>query len=316
MMEHIIFSFYIISFGIGVGALMLGRFFYSKIKSKALKYLLLLDSFFLVFLAIDIASYYKEINNLYYTLEAYIIIITALLISSWVMMIFATKLLMHIIQKQLTKNMRISFIILCILSMGILIVIYIGIYQGELDSKIGIHSAYFVSNIFCAIIVFYDIIIVYMNKKEIIKTLKKTMLKGINIISVIMIASVIFNLLAYIYGSFWLAPLSPFVFFIINSMIIKFAYQVSLNDISFQIVTEDLGISKYDRYLKEHGTTEREKEIIALVLEGCTNTEIGEILAISPYTVRNHISNVYKKLYVKNRYELIGLLVVLQESVV
>lgn len=48
----------------------------------------------------------------------------------------------------------------------------------------------------------------------------------------------------------------------------------------------------------------REKEIIKLVTKGNTNDEIAETLFISPQTVKNTLSAIYKKVGVRNRIEL------------
>lgn len=42
--------------------------------------------------------------------------------------------------------------------------------------------------------------------------------------------------------------------------------------------------------------TPREQEVIALVAEGRTNSEVGRLLGISPETVRKHLENTYRKL--------------------
>lgn len=49
----------------------------------------------------------------------------------------------------------------------------------------------------------------------------------------------------------------------------------------------------------------REKEVIELIVKGMNNTEIAEELCISVYTVKRHINNIFKKLDVKNRFELL-----------
>jgi len=54
------------------------------------------------------------------------------------------------------------------------------------------------------------------------------------------------------------------------------------------------------------GLTEREEEILRLVLRGARNRDIEKALYISSSTVRNHISNIYRKLGVRNRLELIN----------
>jgi two-component system response regulator NreC len=46
--------------------------------------------------------------------------------------------------------------------------------------------------------------------------------------------------------------------------------------------------------------TKREIEILKLIAEGYSNTEIGGILYISPRTVDTHRTNIMKKLNVKN----------------
>ncbi len=51
----------------------------------------------------------------------------------------------------------------------------------------------------------------------------------------------------------------------------------------------------------------REREVIALVGEGCSNKEIADKLYISSATVRNHLHNVFEKTGVSNRVELLRL---------
>ena len=51
--------------------------------------------------------------------------------------------------------------------------------------------------------------------------------------------------------------------------------------------------------------TEREREILDLVARGRSNAEITAELVLSPKTVRNHVSNVFSKLQVRDRAEAI-----------
>lgn len=50
--------------------------------------------------------------------------------------------------------------------------------------------------------------------------------------------------------------------------------------------------------------TEREKEILALLVEGLGNKEIAHRLSISQSTVRNHLHNILYKLHLDNRVQL------------
>jgi two-component system response regulator DegU len=49
--------------------------------------------------------------------------------------------------------------------------------------------------------------------------------------------------------------------------------------------------------------TKREKEILKLVAEGLTNEEIGKKIFISEKTVKTHLTNIFDKLKVNNRFK-------------
>ena len=67
----------------------------------------------------------------------------------------------------------------------------------------------------------------------------------------------------------------------------------------------DLG-DNLEEVLGTFDLTEREEEILRLVLQGARNKDIEKRLFISASTVRNHLYNVYQKLGVGNRLELIN----------
>jgi transcriptional regulator EpsA len=52
--------------------------------------------------------------------------------------------------------------------------------------------------------------------------------------------------------------------------------------------------------------TQREVEILQWVRDGKSNLEIGEILGISPLTVKNHVQKILKKLNVQNRAQAVA----------
>ncbi|MCP4539662.1 MAG: response regulator transcription factor [Chloroflexi bacterium] len=54
---------------------------------------------------------------------------------------------------------------------------------------------------------------------------------------------------------------------------------------------------------KEHLLSEREVEILRLAKRGLPNPQIAQSLHISPGTVRNHLSTIYRKLGVHSRHE-------------
>lgn len=59
-----------------------------------------------------------------------------------------------------------------------------------------------------------------------------------------------------------------------------------------------------EKLLTGLGVTPREQELIRLLLQGLSNTDIGERLEIAGNTVKAHLFSIYRKTGVKNRLEL------------
>jgi NarL family two-component system response regulator LiaR len=53
--------------------------------------------------------------------------------------------------------------------------------------------------------------------------------------------------------------------------------------------------------------TERERAVLALMVEGLNNTEIAEKLVVSPSTIKSHVGNILAKLGVASRTEAAAL---------
>jgi DNA-binding NarL/FixJ family response regulator len=65
----------------------------------------------------------------------------------------------------------------------------------------------------------------------------------------------------------------------------------------------DLGDEHADT---EAGLSERERQVLTLVAAGSTNREIAAELHISPHTVKEYASTLYRKLEVRNRLEAVN----------
>jgi NarL family two-component system response regulator LiaR len=55
------------------------------------------------------------------------------------------------------------------------------------------------------------------------------------------------------------------------------------------------------------GLTEREREVLILMIEGLNNTQIAGRLTVSPSTIKSHVSNILSKLGVASRTEAVTL---------
>ncbi len=55
----------------------------------------------------------------------------------------------------------------------------------------------------------------------------------------------------------------------------------------------------------EANLTAREREVVSHISQGETNAEIAKVLFLSPHTVKEHTSAIYRKLGVRNRAQAV-----------
>ena len=71
---------------------------------------------------------------------------------------------------------------------------------------------------------------------------------------------------------------------------------------------DQLLATRVETLATEHNLTEREAEILGYLARGFTSTYIASSLLISANTVRTHMYNMYRKLGVASRGELLALI--------
>jgi DNA-binding NarL/FixJ family response regulator len=73
----------------------------------------------------------------------------------------------------------------------------------------------------------------------------------------------------------------------------------------FEVSSENL--TSLQKLKSKFKITEREMEVIRLLIRGKTNKEISNLLYISEKTVKNNLTSIFKKTETRNRVELTGL---------
>ncbi|MCI1952090.1 MAG: helix-turn-helix transcriptional regulator [Clostridiales bacterium] len=94
----------------------------------------------------------------------------------------------------------------------------------------------------------------------------------------------------------------PAYFLIINISILHWSYAY-FNTPAY--ISENK-LTQY--FIEKYGITDKETEVIELILGGLTYKQIADRLFISPKTVDNHVQNIYKKLQVTSKMQLSNLI--------
>ncbi|MBN1633339.1 MAG: response regulator transcription factor [Ignavibacteria bacterium] len=76
------------------------------------------------------------------------------------------------------------------------------------------------------------------------------------------------------------------------------------NSLFTQIVERAVNGTKNSNFMKSLRMTKREREVIELIADGLTNKEIGNILHLSPYTVKSHVHNILEKMALHTRVQI------------
>ncbi len=71
-----------------------------------------------------------------------------------------------------------------------------------------------------------------------------------------------------------------------------------------QIVDRAINNSHETDLMQAVRMTKREREVIELIADGMTNKEIGNILHLSPYTVKSHVHNILEKMALHTRVQI------------
>ena len=79
------------------------------------------------------------------------------------------------------------------------------------------------------------------------------------------------------------------------------------HDVAMAVRMVGLGMTMFPPQADQPATllSQREQEVLALIAGGSTNREIAAQLYLSPHTVKEHTSALYRKLKARNRAEAV-----------
>jgi len=158
--------------------------------------------------------------------------------------------------------------------------------NGSHDLVVG--RGYLASTVFGAVCQLYATIVIIRNRKALPPLYRflpefVLVLVALNVVSVM---NDVFQFGALLHGPAF--PFSPIFFFLVNVPIV----------FSREHAPAAHPIPDFD-------LSDRESDIVPLIVEGLSNDNIASRLFISLHTVKNHVTSIFRKAGVTNRFELL-----------
>lgn len=307
-MKHFVFFFYVLSFLIGFTGIVLSYFAYIKYKTKLIKHYLIFMAALTTLLMEQTLTSYKIINQVQsFSLNIVLNMISYL--AAGVIIYFLPLFAHEFIEKEWTSKKKIFFKTGACLPSCLLLIYYISSYKKPMVILSG-------GILFSAI--FYSLIFIYLSYKHIKLEYKKTIIKIFLTVTAIFFPYMYLDTRAeqiaflrdlFPYGHFSL----PLFYMVWNLLSIYFGVKYAKNNlVEFNNEENQKDIlevrDKKEEFFEKYNITNREKEIILLLMKGYSYNQLAEELVISLPTVKTHVSNIYRKAEVKNKIQLLNLI--------
>lgn len=288
-MRHLVLFYYIISFGISLFSIGWLAFCHINKPDEKLKYAIIIISCMAILMLSHYWSTYSYINNIE---------------SIWAIRIIRT-IIMMVNGFALCYNLMMFMFVLTLNEVVRSAKLFFLGYAG-LVSIFSIFALN-ISNILLIILMVYAFgytIYFFWFEKQYVKHEVIKRIQKYSIVLTLGLALVIFDAVIPMFPK--LDAVLPYGFLSLPSYMIL---------ISAVVVIEVSGYFKNhfeskdpfdDKILKEYGLTNREREVIICLFDGSTYQETADNLNISLATAKTHINNIYKKMEVSNKIEMMN----------
>lgn len=292
-MKHLYFSYFFFAFSIGIVSLGIAALAYQKTKDLLVRYyiyfyipftLVVFSNMVLSYIGSNIADIHPAVINAINYFESF----PAKYLLMFTIPLFAQFLVS--VPNRRRKNWIVG---------GITLLAFLGQHYTEFLNKnpaVDDLGDYIEYSVFLLIVV-YSIFIGIKYFKTVQERTRKSLAVPLLVFLSVSLPGMVNDL--------FLSDLSPLrvypLLYCVFSLIINRHF---LKNVLVHPHAEKAGVQDFD--WGKYGISAREKEIVLLVLQGCSNSRIGKTLFISLNTVKTHLRNIYTKLGVNSRYELIS----------
>ena len=319
-MQHLLLLYLILSILPGIAALTVLSAVAARFRNRALTYYLIAYSSFTVSILINLTMFYLGINiSKEISAGVYALIVSGIPFS----ILMHTMLPLSVNEAVKPPKKRfIDGIVILISIVELSLFCTPLLMEYSRDSHVLIFGPLFpFSSIIEMISISYSIALIIILRKNIANTVARKYILTLIIIIAAFLPAIGYDQFFFIgTKSINIVPieviLSPIFYMVLSLATLFFGIRIlkttaklesSVNSSVLEVKQSSLE-SKIHELAENTGLSEREIMIIPLISKGLGNKQIALELHISSKTVGNHIYNIYRKLNISSRYELLALL--------
>jgi len=304
-MAHFVVVIYFVSIVVGCSALLLFWIIYIKSKIQIIKQYVIFMLLYTIYLLIQIFNIYMRTVIQHSSPDVYIF--SNFFYFVWfIFFIYETPYFFHaLLNISFTKLNKIIFGSMSLITFILLIVPFIVKNEPQEILKIIKFELQVICYSFFMIVLFYIVYLIWINRKKIKGEINKKILNTIFKLCVIFLPGFLADSFSQKLQVEW--KIIPYgfefsIFFYLTWNIISIIYVVQYF-ISRTAIVRAPTITQ--EFIKKYSISEREREIIELIIKGYSNKQIAETLFISLQTIKNHVYNIFRKVGVESRTKLI-----------
>lgn len=161
---------------------------------------------------------------------------------------------------------------------------------------VDVSKGYLAANIFGMTFLLYATIVAIRNRKGLPSEYlcMPAIMSILLVLGAVSIMNDAFHFGALLHGPEF--PFSPVFFFLVNVLNVVVCLR-------FLVQAREDAPGKHP--ISDIDLSGRESEIVPLIIEGLSNEDIASRLFISPHTVKNHVTSIFRKAGVTNRFDLL-----------
>lgn len=316
MINYFVLFLYIMAYTFSIVAMSLLCFINIRHKINTVKYGLLFNVFLTLSLVFDTIHYYNRMIIINGNSSIIRVIIYGLLFSNIGLSYFLALFTSEILKTRFEKTRKLLFFSSSFIALIIPVLLFFLRVNGVIHKEFALHTSFFLSNIFSSVWALHFTIRLVKCTHKFNPVIRPFIIAFTVLISTLAPLSMFTNLLLYFIQLPFPLAFSPMISVLINMiflLLIRYYLKNKPDLFKLSPTENNDNVSDFD-WMRNHNLTEREREIILLIVKGNSNQEIGKQLFISANTVKNHIYNIYKKLGVKSRYELMGVMIPVKDD--